>query len=276
MSITVIMAVYAKENAFFLNQALESIWDNQTLKPNEIILIEDGPLTVELQDSIKHWKEKLKEKFIIIKNSTNLGLTKSLNIGISHVHSELIARMDSDDISHPDRFQKQVQFLKENPDIAIVGGSLQEFNKNESCLKIRKYPKTPTECKNYIYKASPLAHPAVMMRKKIFEAGLKYNEKYRTSQDIALWFDAISNGFQIANLPDILLYFRREDSVFQRRSRKKAINEFKIYINGIYKLKGVFTLKYIFPIIRFLFRLMPQNLIKWGYNSKLRTKFLQS
>ena len=131
-----------------------------------------------------------------------MGLTKSLNKGISRVTSDLIARMDSDDISMPNRFQLQSKYLEEHPEIDIVGGSLREFDAEHEELSVRHYPLTHDEVVKYICKACPLAHPTVMMRRRIFDEGLGYNEKYRMSQDIALWFDAVLAGYRIANLPE--------------------------------------------------------------------------
>lgn len=274
MTISVLMSVYNKDCPSFLNLALESIWTKQTYKPNEIILIEDGYLNKDLLGIINNWKKILQNKLIIHINKENLGLTKSLNIGLKYATGDFIARMDSDDISHPLRFQNQIEFLNSHPDIDIVGGYLQEFNENNPCLNTRKYPLTPEDAFAYISKASPLAHPTVMIRKKVFDNGIQYDERYRTSQDIALWFKCLSKGYKIANIPMITLYFRRDDSIYKRRNKSKAINEFKIYMNGIFKLHGLFTYKYIYPITRLIFRLMPTSIIKWGYNSKIRKSLL--
>ena len=112
-----------------------------------------------------------------------------------------------------------------------------------------------------------------MIRKTIFDSGLRYNESYRTSQDIALWFDLIYNGGKIANLDDVVLYFRHDESIYKRRGRNKALNEFKIYVNGIKKIYGIATFKYLYPFTRLVFRLMPTPLIQWIYNSPCR-KFI--
>ncbi len=275
MTISVLMSVYKSEKSAFMDKALHSVWTEQTRKPDQIILIEDGPLGEELSDVIDIWKGILGARLIIHKNDSNIGLTKSLNIGIRYVTSDLIARMDSDDISDPKRFEKQVHFLETHPEIDIVGGALQEFNEDNPCLNIRHYPQTNEEAQRYIAKASPLAHPTVMMRKKIFDNGLQYDERYRTSQDIALWFEALANGYKICNLPDVTIFFRRDDSVFKRRSKSKAVNEFKIYMKGIYRLYGLFTFTYSYPISRFLFRMMPTSVVKGVYGSKLRNLILK-
>lgn len=268
MSISVLMSVYKAEQPEYLDSALRSIWTDQTLRPDEIILIEDGDLTDGLHNVIKKWTDN-GAPLVILKNQQNLGLTKSLNIGISKAKGDYIARMDSDDISLPSRFRLQVDFLDSHPDISIVGGSMQEFDSENDNLCIRRYPVDNEDAISYIYKASPLAHPAVMMRKSIFDDGLKYNENYRTSQDIALWYDVIIAGYKIANLKDIIIKFRRDDDMFGRRSKSKAKNEFVIYMKGIRKVYG-FTWLYIFPIARYLFRLMPVSLIKKIYSSRLR------
>lgn len=276
MSISVLISVYRSEKASFLDRALQSIWDDQTLKPNQIVLIEDGELGNELIDIIENWKKILTDRLIIVKNEHNLGLTKSLNRGLKFVTEDYVARMDSDDISMPERFELQSKFLDSHSEVMAIGGAIQEFNSENKCLGIRKYPLTNEDVLKYIHKASPLAHPTVMIRKDIFDHGLKYDERFKTSQDIALWFDILAAGYEIANLDKITLKFRREDNVYKRRSRNKAKNEFKIYMHGIRRLNGFFTLKYCYPIARYIFRLIPVKLVKLIYNSNIRTKFLES
>ena len=276
MKLSVLMSVYKSDNPQYLDRSLQSVWTDQTLKPNQIVLIKDGLVDEKLDKIINKWKQILSDKLCVISNSENIGLTKSLNKGLKVVTGDFIARMDSDDISHPMRFERQVEYLTNHADIAVVGGSIQEFNASCDCLNIRRYPTENNDVLRYIHKASPLAHPAVMMRKSIFDAGISYNEQYRTSQDIALWFDVLCNGFKIANINDVVLYFRRNDDVFKRRSRKKAKNEFKIYMYGVYRLYGLFTWKYIYPIMRLGFRLMPQIVIKWIYSGKIRKSVLEN
>ncbi|MCR5361748.1 MAG: glycosyltransferase [Bacteroidales bacterium] len=273
--ISVLMSVYWSEKGKNLDRAIQSVWTDQTIKPFEIVLIEDGVLTDDLYSVIALWKNKLEDKLVLLKNDVNLGLTKSLNRGINEVRGDYIARMDSDDISTSDRFERQIEFLEKNPDIDILGGALKEFDETSDCLRIRRYPLTHNEVVKYISKASPLAHPTVMMRRKMFDAGLRYNEKYKTSQDIALWFDAILAGYKIGNVRDVTINFRSEGDVFRRRSRSKAWNEFKIYVNGIYRMNGLLTFKYIFPILRLFFRLTPPKIVELIYKSEMRTTLLE-
>ncbi len=275
MSISVLMSVYKSEKSSYLDRALKSVWDDQTLKPNEIILVEDGPLGEDLNEVVDHWKERLSDRLVLLYNEVNLGLTKSLNKGIKYVRSEYIARMDSDDISDPLRFERQFNYLQEHPGIDVLGGALQEFNDENSNLNVRHYPLSPEQCREYIVKASPLAHPTVMMRRRIFDEGITYNEQYRTSQDIALWFELLSKGYSIANIPEVTILFRRDDAVFKRRNRSKAINEFKIYMSGIKRLYGVYTFAYLYPMFRLVFRLLPTFVVKWIYGSSIRKRVVE-
>ena len=275
LSISVLMSVYKSEKGEYLDRSLQSVWDDQTRKPEQIVLVEDGPLTEDLYAVINILKNKLGDKLMICRNEQNLGLTKSLNKGIELITSDLIARSDSDDISAPQRFELQEKFFRENPEIDILGGSMQEFDDEHECLNVRHYPPTHEEACRYIVKACPLAHPAVMMRRRIFDEGLRYDERYRMSQDIKLWYDAVLAGYRMANLPEIVLYFRQQGDVFRRRSRVKAWNEFKIYMNGIYRMHGLFTLAYRYPIARYIFRNLPPSLVKRIYESGMRKKVLE-
>ena len=275
MTISVLMSVYKSENGDYLDRSFQSVWDDQTRKPEQIVLVEDGPLTEELYAVIGKWKEMLGDKLVVCRNEQNLGLTKSLNKGIELITSDLIARSDSDDISAPQRFELQEKFFRENPEIDILGGSMQEFDDEHECLNVRHYPLTHEDACRYIVKACPLAHPAVMMRRRLFDEGLCYDERYRMSQDIKLWYDAVLAGYRMANLPEIVLFFRQQGDVFRRRSRVKAWNEFKIYMNGIYRMHGLFTLAYRYPIARYIFRNLPPSLVKKIYESGIRKKVLE-
>lgn len=275
MTISVLMSVYKAENPGFLDRALQSIYDDQTFKPMQIVLVEDGPLGDNLEAVVIRWKDRLGEMLTILKNEVNLGLTKSLNKGICVAKGDLIARMDSDDISAPQRFELQSKYLEEHTDIDIVGGSLREFDELHSELRIRHYPLVHEEVMKYMCKACPLAHPTVMIRRKIFDAGLRYDERYKMSQDIALWYDVVLAGYKIANVPEVTINFRSDGNVFKRRSRVKAWNEFKIYMVGIYKMYGFLSMKYRYPIARLCFRLMPPSIVKKVYSSRMRSRLLE-
>lgn len=276
MTISVLMSVYKSEKPEYLDEALASVWTEQTLKPRQIVLVEDGNLTEGLYAVVEKWQKELGDVLVVHASKENLGLTKSLNIGLGYITSDLVARMDSDDISLPRRFEMQEKFLQNHPDVAIVGGSMQEFNSVNSNVNVRHYPLTHDAVLRSIYKASPLAHPTVMMRMSIFrEGGLRYDERFRTSQDIALWLDAVCAGYKIGNLEDVTFRFRLADDMFKRRSRAKAWNEFRIYMSGVRRLYGLLSPKYVYPVSRLMFRLMPVRMVKFVYGSSLRRKVVE-
>lgn len=276
MTISVLMSVYKSEKPEYLDRALKSVWDDQSYKPAQIILIEDGPLTDGLYDVIGKWEKKLNEVLCVIINQVNLGLTASLNKGIKIVSSEFIARMDTDDQCTPDRFALQVAFLQKHPEIDVVGGAMQIVDKHGSAKYIKHTKLQHEEMVKQMGYKCPLMHPTVMMRSSMFTAkGLSYDERFRNSQDIALWVDAIIAGCKLANLPDVLLYFTEDEDVYQRRGKVRALNEYKSFARAAKFVYGTYSPKRILPVIRYLFRRMPVGIIKMAYNSKYMKKFFK-
>lgn len=274
--ISILMSVYKSEKPAFLDRALQSVWDDQSVKPDKIVLVQDGPVGDELSEVLNQWEKKLGDDLCLLKNDINIGLTKSLIKGLSQITTKYVARMDSDDISLSDRFQKQLAFLEENPNISVVGCGIQEFSERNDNMGVRRYPRTTKDAIKTIYKANPLAHPAVMMRMSMFREGISYNPNYRTTQDLALWLDVLAAGYEVANLDEILLKFRREDAIYHRRAnRKDSWLELKIHERGIYKLYGFSPIKSLFPIARYAVRLLPGSMIKSIYNGKLRKKIVE-
>lgn len=271
--ISVIIATYKGEKPEYLDRAMRSIWDDQKRKPDEIVLVEDGPLTTGLCSVVDAWKKILDSKLVVIEKPVNQGLAAALNDAIEVAHGDLIARMDSDDISLPDRFMLQEQYMDEHPEVDILGGSIREFNDEGTLSAVQRYPATMQEVLRTMYKASPLAHPTVMYRSSFFKAGYRYSSKYHICEDVTMWYDAAAGGRVINSLQDVLLEFRRNPSVMQRRSREKAWSEFLAYNDGISRLYGRFSYKYIYSFMRMCFRLMPASLVSFIYDSKLRRIF---
>lgn len=264
------MSTYYKEEPRYLDTALRSVWTEQLRKPDEIILVEDGPLTKPLYAVIDKWKQELQDVLITVKKPKNQGLAAALNDGIAVAKGDLIARMDSDDLSLPERFQIQERFMEEHAEVDILGGSIQEFNDDETLCNVRNYPLTMEEVLKTMYRASPLAHPSVVFRKRFFDAGFRYSSKYRICEDVTMWYDAAAAHRVINNIPEVVLLFRRNDSMMRRRCREKAWSEFYAYNDGIRRVYGLFTFKYAYSFMRLGFRLMPSSFIKSVYNSKFR------
>ena len=162
---SVLMSLYKKEQSEFFRLALDSMI-NQTLKPDEIVLVEDGPLTPDLYAVIDEYTGKYPDLFTIVKNETNLGLGLALNEGLKVCRNELVARMDTDDISKPTRCEKQVKRFMEKPDLSIVGAHIDEFSGDKSnVISQRKVPTTSTAIYDFAKRRSAFNHPAVMYKK---------------------------------------------------------------------------------------------------------------
>jgi glycosyltransferase involved in cell wall biosynthesis len=270
------MSVYKSEKDIYLDRAIKSVWDDQTYKPSQIILVEDGPLTPELYDVIEKWQKRISEVLCLIINEENVGLTISLNKGLKMVTSDLIARMDTDDQSVPDRFAKQVEFLKEHSDIDVVGGAMEIVDKNGNSKYIKHTKLHHEEMVKQICWKCPLMHPTVMMRNSMFvDKGLSYNEEFRNAQDIALWVDAIMAGCKLANLPDVLLKFTEDEDVYRRRGKVRAFNEYKSFARAAKNIFGTYSPRRILPVLRYVFRRMPVGVIKAAYNSKWMKKIFK-
>lgn len=218
--IAVILPVYKNDKVDYLNKAIESIVF-QTYKDYHIYIGVDGPVS----DDINHYLADIdrQNKITIVRFEQNRGLACVLNDLLDICFREgyiIIARMDADDISENDRFEKQMKFLHEHPNIDVVGGAICEIDENgNSRQKTIVYPKTPKECRAFFAKRNPHAHPAVMFRKSFFDKlnGRKYRSEYRQNQDTMLWYDGFMAGTQNANIPDVVLKFRMTNVMFKKR-----------------------------------------------------------
>lgn len=269
LNFSVLQSVYAKDKPEYLDNSLLSLKE-QTLSPKEIIIVKDGTLPEELETVINTWEQRLPIKAVGYEK--NQGLAHALNYGLEFVTSELVARMDSDDICNKNRFEKQVNFFENNPDCYICGSALKEFyiEKNSNVReKLRFYPEQTTKKSESLFKGTPLGHPTVMMKTELLKK-CKYNENTSMNEDIDLWFRLIKDGIIIYNIQEPLLNFRITDGTFKRRSIKKAFSEFEIYYNNLFELFG-FNPKLILPFFRLFIRFLPSFINKKLYFSNLRT-----
>ncbi|MEK7719472.1 MAG: glycosyltransferase [Bacteroidota bacterium] len=212
---SVLMAVYCKELPGRLKVAFESIWDKQALKPTEIVLVKDGPLTEELDQIIGQFKKISPLKIISL--DQNHGLGYALSYGLTYCSHELVARMDSDDLSKPDRFEKQIRFMHEHPEFDIVGANIEEFNHSpEEIHSHRRLPTTFSKLKMFSKLRSPFNHMTVVFKKAaVLKAG-SY-QPFHVYEDYYLWVRMIQNGAKIANIPEYLVTARLDDSQLARR-----------------------------------------------------------
>lgn len=269
-NISIIMSVYNKEIPQYLDKSIKSIWDAQIMKPDEIILIEDGPLSDELENIIKKWKEKIKDKMKIIKFHKNMGLGIAMNTALKHAKNNIIARMDSDDIALPARLLKQIDTMnKKNCDVCSTW--VAEFKNDENkTYAIKKVPINNNEIRKYAKRRNPINHPAVMFRKEaILNAGGYQNMPY--FEDYYLWIRVIKMGYEIYNMPEVLLKMRSGINMITRRSGANYIKYEMEFIQSAYRIGYFNIIDYIINIIiRIPIRILPKKYIKEIYNKKLR------
>lgn len=264
MKISVLLSLFEKENPNYFDLSMKSIWNDQIRKPDQIVLVEDGPITPQLDQVVNKWKREIGDLLTIVKLKDNQGLAIALNEGSKYCTGDYIARMDTDDISLPNRFQVQENYLLEHKNVVLLGGGMIEFNDEEGDLTPRIMPLSLKEIKSAICKTNPFVHPSVFISKKIFDKGLKYNSKCRRNQDAEFWFRIIAAGYNVANVPDIIIKFRKDPFLYKKR-KKSAKSEFYIFMKGIYQIYGLFTYRYIFPIVHYLFRLIPASWSQFIY-----------
>ena len=217
---SVLMSVYYKEKPEYLKKAIESML-NQTVKPDEFIIVKDGPLTEDLDNVINEYVDKEKDLFTIVSLEKNLGLGLALNEGLKVARNELIARMDSDDISLPNRCEEQLGILKENSNIDIIGGDIAEFIDNEdNIIGKRIVPTQNVEIKEYMKKRCAMNHMTVMYKRKAVEESGGYKDWF-WNEDYYLWIRMLENNIVFANTGTVLVHVRCGKEMYQRRGGKK-------------------------------------------------------
>lgn len=228
---SVLMSLYKKEHPEYLRPALDSML-NQTVKPDEIVLVEDGPLTEELYTVIEEYKVKYPDLLRIVVNEKNLGLGLALNEGLKVCRNELVARMDTDDISKPERCEIQLKRFERKPHLAIVGSHIDEFiGTPDNVISQRKVPTSSEAIYEYAKKRSAFNHPAVMYRKSAVLKENGYSDLKR-NQDVDLFGRMLFAGYKAENIDEALLWFRSSDEL---ASRRKSWENTKSYIATIKK-----------------------------------------
>ena len=212
---SVLMTVHTQEDPAHFADALDSMV-NQTYKPDEIVLVKDGPVTDSLQAVIDA-RSRDGAPIVQVQLPKNVGLGLALNEGIKVVKNDLMARMDSDDWSMPDRCEKQVRAFEENPGLDIIGCPVREFvGSHDNIVGERKGPITNEEIYRYARKRDPFNHPTVMYRKTAVVRAGCYAD-YRKNQDTDLWIRMLSNGVVCANLPEPAFLFRFDEQTYHKR-----------------------------------------------------------
>lgn len=275
---SVAMSVYAKDNAKWFDQALESIIVNQTIKPNEVVLVVDGPIPEEIENVIKKYKEICRGGQIAFKPyyfKTNKGLGNALNVAIKHCTNELIARMDSDDIAISNRFEQQLSFFYRNPQIDILGGNIVEFIDNtDNIVGSRIVPCKNNEIAKYLKKRCPFNHMTVMLKKAaVLKAG-NYQDWY-WNEDYFLWIRMYMNDAYFANTGTNLVNVRVGKELYQRRGGVKYFKS-EIKLQDFMRKNSIIGIYTYFMncLKRFIVQvLLPNKMREWVFKTFAREKY---
>lgn len=221
---SVLMSVYRRTNPIFLDEALKSIWDHQHLKPSQIVLIQDGPISKETDQVLLRWNKRLGTKFTLFRFEVNNGLASALNKGLTLCRYELVARMDDDDISLPGRFRQQIKYFLSHPNIGVLGTQVEERDQSlKRVLAYRKVPISNKDILSFSKKRSPVNHPSVMFKKSIVLSVGGYPSLY--PEDWPLWGLLLSRQVIFSNLSETQVIMRAQDAISNRRGLKFLIGE---------------------------------------------------
>ena len=222
---SVLMSVYIKENPIFLKDAIKSI-QNQTMKPSEIILVEDGPLTSELYqvlDQIEAESEIPVKRYPLEENQ---GLGLALRYGVLQCQYDIIARMDTDDIAVPDRFEQQIH-LMEQENLDLLGGHIAEFIDNpKEVVSYRRVPTQHADIVTYQRMRSAFNHMTVMFKKNMVLKAGNYEDGLYMEDDL-LWLNMIAAGARTGNVDQILCRVRVGAGMFERRGGLRYLNLYR-------------------------------------------------
>lgn len=272
MKISVLMSVYKNDNANFLSRALASIYEDQTRKPDEIVVVFDGPLTDELYYVLDEFSKGKMDVVRYYPQNINRGLGEALRIGAEKCTGDYIFRMDSDDISHPLRFEKQLAYIETHPEIDVLGTDIAEFYQslNEADMRVRVCPAQHNSIVKMGRRRNPMNHVTVCIKK---EALIKCGgyENLLLLEDYYLWLKMIAAGCVLANINESLVYVRIGNGFNSKRGSKVRIKGWKFlqcYMldhGMIKKSEALMNMLYIR-----MFTYCPKVLRKFAYDKLLR------
>lgn len=265
----VLMSVYHKEKPQYLRESIESIL-NQTIKPSQIIIVKDGPLTKELESVLKDMTFN-NSTFKLVELEKNIGLGLALNAGIKNCDYELIARMDSDDISHPSRMEQQLNRINKDPNIDIVGTLTAEFHQDiNNVLSYRKVPEKNKDIIEFSKRRSPFNHATVMYKKSVLDKVEGYRDILR-NEDYDLFVRMINNGCYSENIQEPLYYVRLdEDNHLRRKTWINCKNYIKVVFSFWKKGHSSFGDLFYVAVTQMGIYLSPTWLLKIVSNKFLR------
>ena len=267
---SVLMSVYCKEKPEFLRESIESML-NQTVPPEQFVLVCDGPLTSELDAVVLEYEQAGPGLFTVVRLEENLGIGSAAQAGLIKCRNELIAKMDSDDIARPYRCQTQLSYIMQNPEFSILGGCLSEFvNNKDNPAAIRRVPKTHLEIMKFSRKRNPFNNQTVIFRKSAVEAAGGYSPLRRV-EDYDLYMRMLHNGAKAENLDDILVDYRLDENAYRRRGNWLNVSSVNKIRWGFYRAGYISFIDFTLTFFGHLFLwACPNILLDFIYKRLLR------
>lgn len=256
---SVLMSLYLKEKPEYLNEALKSVI-NQTVKPNEIVIVYDGPITTELKSVVEQYVSNNPGLIKIIDNPENKGLGLALADGVPQCTYELIARMDTDDICRKDRFEKQLEEFVKDPRLDICGSHILEFEeKEENIVARRRVPLVDKDIKEYQKRRDGFNHVSVMFKKKSVLSAGNY-QSCLLMEDTLLWANMFMNGAKGKNIDDYLVYVRIGKDMYERRGGFDYYKKYKAGRRKVYETGYISWVDYKMTlIVQFIVAAIPNR-----------------
>ena len=268
---SVLIPVYYKEKAEYFSVALNSIL-NQTLQPNEILIIEDGILDQDLEEIIVKVENENPELIRVIRLEKNIGIGRVRALGIKECKFDWLAFMDSDDISRKDRFEKQITYLKEHTDIDVLGSYITEFEDSpDNIYAQRVLPITNDEIYKYGKFRMPVNNPSLILkRQSVLNAG--NFQLFNAFEDYELYARMLKLGYRFANIPEFLVNMRAGSEMMKRRKGIKYFLTCELPCMNAMKQSGYINSREYFRNItlKFLLRVIPDWFRNWIYKKFLR------
>lgn len=267
---SVVMSVYNGEKSEFLKASLESIF-NQTVMPDEVVLVCDGKLKQSLDDVITGFLKDYPQIFRIIKNEKKLGTAGAANLGIKFAKNEIIIKTDSDDINRPDRIEKQLQAFENDPNLIICSANIQEFDsESRETIAIKKVPTTHEEILKYSKRRNPFNNP-VLAYKKSFALKIGGYAGLTRCEDYDFVMRMLMAGAKSRNIDEVLLDYRVNSDNIKRRKNWTNTKSFILVRYNFWKKKYCSFLDFAIPTVaQILLFIMPTKITDWVYKKFLR------
>lgn len=270
---SVLMSVYYKENPKYFRMAIDSMF-NQTVKTNDFVLVCDGDLTTELNRVIEDYIARFQDILHVIRLKENQGLGNALNIGVQCCKNVLIARMDSDDISLPNRIETQLEAFCNDPELSLCGGQIAEFIDDISHVTgVRKVPCLDYDIRKFARKRNPMNHVTVMFKKMdVIEAG-NYIE-ISLAEDYYLWVRMLCLHKKCKNIDKTLVYVRTGKGMYERRGGMGYVKKMILVQRKLLELNFISYFDFILnSSTRCIVSLVPCRIRGWIYEKRLRKQF---